>query len=135
MPNHKSKMTNPVWLCSVPLLIATLCPVLAAAEPLAQPGYISAEFNFETAPFPSCHASTLVETKSGLVAAWFGGKYEKHPSVGIWLSRHIDEKWTEPVEVATGEQPGGERLPCWNPVLFRPKDGPLMLFYKVGPSP
>lgn len=93
------------------------------------------EFIYETAPFPQCHASTIVETKDGLVAAWFGGTRERNPDVGIWLSRHEVGKWTAPVEVANGVQTDGSRHPCWNPVLFQPKTGPLLLFYKVGPSP
>ena len=93
------------------------------------------EFIYETAPFASCHASTIAETKDGLIAAWFGGSAEGEPDVGIWTSRHAGGKWTPPTEVATGEQPNGKRLPCWNPVLFQPKTGPLLLFYKVGPSP
>ena len=44
-------------------------------------------------------------------------------------------QWSVPVEVANGIQPDGKRLPCWNPVLFQPTGGPLVLFYKVGPSP
>ena len=39
------------------------------------------------------------------------------------------------VEVATGVQTDGTRHPTWNPVLFQPEDGPLMLYYKVGPNP
>jgi predicted neuraminidase len=94
------------------------------------------EFIFETAPFPSCHASTIVQTKGGLVAAFFGGTHERAPDVGIWVSRHTDAGWSPVVEVADGVQPNGQpRLPCWNPVLFQPKRGPLMLFYKIGPSP
>lgn len=105
------------------------------ADAAAQPGFMEQEFIFTSAPFPSCHASTIVETKSGLVAAWFGGTRERHPDVGIWLSRHERGQWTAPREVANGLQAGGPRLPCWNPVLFQPKGGPLLLFYKIGPSP
>ena len=96
---------------------------------------VKAEFIFERAPFPSCHASTIVEAKGGLVAAWFGGTREKSPDVGIWVSRHDKNGWSKVAEVANGIQPTGERYPCWNPVLFQPTRGPLLLFYKVGPSP
>lgn len=101
----------------------------------AKSSIIKSEFLYETAPFPSCHASTIVETKQGLVAAWFGGTAEKNPDVGIWLAHHKDGKWTAPVEVANGVESADKRYPCWNPVLFQPKTGPLLLFYKVGPSP
>ena len=119
-------------LFSLSLLVAASVVETAYA---AAPGVLSSEFIYETAPFPQCHASTIVQAKDGLVAAWFGGTREKHPDVGIWVARHEAGKWTAPVEVANGVQPDGKRHPCWNPVLFRPKTGPLMLFYKVGPSP
>ena len=92
------------------------------------------EFIFDEAPFPSCHASTIESTDSGLVAAWFGGTHERHPDVGIWVSRRSPSGWSTPKEVATG-QVDGTRLPTWNPVLFQPDGGPLLLFYKVGPTP
>ena len=102
----------------------------------AVPAVLKSEFIYETAPFPSCHASTIVETTGGgLVTAWFGGTAEKNPDVGIWVARLEGGQWTAPVEVANGVQPDGKRHPTWNPVLFQPKTGPLLLFYKVGPSP
>jgi len=92
-------------------------------------------YALEGRPTPQCHASTLAETPAGLVAAWFAGKHEKNPDVGIWVSRQVKGKWTPPAEVANGVQSAARRHPCWNPVLFQPASGPLMLFYKVGPSP
>src|SRR5208282_6535231 len=70
----------------------------------AKPGIVNVEFIFEKAAFPQCHASTLVETKEGLVAAWFGGTREKNPDVGIWVSRRAGNTWTAPVQVADGKQ-------------------------------
>ena len=117
-------------------LLLGICSAPArAADVTSQPGYMKSELIYETAPFPSCHASTIVETKAGLVAAWFGGTAEKNPDVGIWLSRQVDGKWTAPVEVANGVQSQEKRFPTWNPVLFQPKTGPLLLFFKVGPTP
>jgi predicted neuraminidase len=102
---------------------------------VSQPGLLKSEFIYETAPFPQCHASTIAETKGGLVAAWFGGTRERNPDVGIWSSRLDAGRWTAPVELANGVGFATNRFPCWNPVLFQPKAGPLLLFYKVGPSP
>jgi len=117
------------------LLLSLLAMPAFAADLTQQPGYVHGEFIYETAPFPSCHATTLVETKDGIRAAWFGGTAEGKPDVTIWSSHLANGKWSEPVEVANGKQPDGTQHPCWNPVLFQPKGGPLMLFYKVGPSP
>jgi predicted neuraminidase len=117
-------------------LLAGLALIAAPVGPRGQVTGVSAtEFIYETASFPSCHASTIVETDRGLVAAWFGGTAERNPDVGIWVSRREDGRWTTPVEVANGVQTPGLRHPTWNPVLFQPRSGPLLLFYKVGPSP
>src|SRR5262249_32503178 len=128
------------------LLVAASGAALAAAQQSAAPrderpvtalsrAISKTEFVFETAPFASAHASTIVETSEGLVAAWFGGTREGASDVAIWVSRHAQGKWIAPIEVATGLQPDGVRYPCWNPVLFKASDTSLLLFYKVGPSP
>lgn len=93
------------------------------------------EFIFEEAPFPYCHTSTIEETPDGLIAAWCGGTREMHEDVEIWVSRKVGDRWATPVSVADGIQHIDKRYPCWNPVLYRVPDGPLMLFYKVGPFP
>jgi len=114
-------------------LLLAAATAVGAAE--AQGAIVSSGFVFERAPFRSAHASTIVETREGLLAAWFGGTEEGHPDVGIWASRNDGAGWSPPVEVADGLRPDATRHPCWNPVLFQPSRGPLLLFYKVGPNP
>ena len=114
-------------------LAVSLLAALQAAS--THPAVRRWEFIYTSASFPSAHASTIAETRDGLVAAWFGGSREGAADVDIWLSRMVDGKWTAPVSVANGVQPDGTRHPCWNPVLAPWPDGTLRLFYKVGPSP
>jgi len=91
-------------------------------------------YNASDVQFPSCHASTLVETPEGLVAAWFGGTEERAPDVCIYTSLNRNGKWSKPAMAADGVHEG-KQYPCWNPVLFRRDNGDIILYYKVGPTP
>ena len=118
-------------------LIACLMLFCLALTGVAQKrwkkGILKDEFIFEQTSFPSSHASTIAETPNGLVAAWFGGTREGHPDVCIWMSRLVNDKWTEPVKIADGIQNDTLRYACYNPVLYQVPNGELILFYKVGP--
>ena len=100
-----------------------------------QDAIVKSEFIYkaEDVRFPSCHASTIVETNNGLIAAWFGGTAEKNPDVGIWISRFENGKWSIPVEVTNGIQHKTLRYPTWNPVLFN-TGKEIQLYYKEGPN-
>jgi alpha-L-fucosidase len=100
-----------------------------------KPVIVHSEIIKEPASVLSAHASTIVETNDGLLAAWFGGTYERHPDVCIYTSEFKDGKWSDPVMVADGVQNESLRYPCWNPVLFKRENGDLILYFKVGPSP
>ena len=127
-------------------LILLVLPVLGCGQPNnklpdvikpGDPGFVRSEliYPLSNKPTAECHASTIVELSDGLMAAWFGGSHEKNPDVGIWTSINKRGAWSKPLQVATGFQNDTLRYPCWNPVLFKPTNRPLMLFYKVGPSP
>ncbi len=110
----------------------------ADANPASHEAILGARliFPLENPPTPGCHASTIVETRDGqIVAAWFAGADEGEDDVGIWVSRWENDAWSRPVEVANGVMSPQKRFPCWNPVLFQPRQGPLVLFFKVGPTP
>ena len=128
------------WIILSAFVLAVGCGAVAGAADKTTPAQavVQAElvYPLEGRPTPSCHASTIVEAKNGqLVVAWFGGKQEGANDVGIWSSRLEGGRWSKPVEVANGVETPEKRFPCWNPVLFQPRQGPVSLFFKVGPSP
>jgi predicted neuraminidase len=122
-------------LATVSLALVVMLSAGCASIGSPSQGIVKSQSIFESAPFPSCHASTIEETREGLIAAFFGGTHERHPDVCIYVSRMENGRWTPPMEVADGTGFSTNRLPTWNPVLFQPRNGSLMLFYKVGPSP
>src|SRR5690606_10303102 len=134
-----------VWLCGAFLFTGCITSKKNTVNqnslpPISHPGegaYLHGEliYPLNNRPTPQVHASTIVETPSGMVSAFFSGTHENNPDVGIRVSRLVNGEWTWPEEVANGIESPTKRYPCWNPVLFLPKGGPLMLFYKVGPSP
>ncbi|MGA2262024.1 MAG: sialidase family protein [Acidobacteriota bacterium] len=92
---------------------------------------IQSEFIFDSAPFASCHASTIAELRNGdLLAAWFGGSAESRPDVAIWAARHVGDRWSTPYELAREPE-----IAAYNPVLFFTKDERLWLYFKFGPGP
>lgn len=117
-----------------PFLVLLGTSLALSAAP--QPALIHSELINADADYPESHASTIVETTSGtLIAAWFGGTKERNPDVCIYTARFENGHWSAGGRVADGVQADGTRHPTWNPVLFAPRDAPLQLFYKVGPSP
>ncbi len=114
-------------------LIPLLVLIVSALISFANAAPTSQEFIFTSAPFPSAHASTIVELPNGdLLAAWFGGTAEGAPDTAIWASRLTakqDNQWSAPYLLV--REPN---VPCWNPVLFHSADGKLWLYYKFGPN-
>ncbi len=90
------------------------------------------EFIDNNLSIPSVHSPTIAETPKGLIVAFFGGEYEGHSDVGIFVSRLEDNKWTKPTLVVDGHIDENQKKACYNPVLYQVPDGELILFYKIG---
>lgn len=90
----------------------------------------SKEFVCGKLPTRNCHASTVLPMEDGrVVTAWFGGTKEKNPDVDIWYCLRDERGFGKPVRISYSKH-----LPHWNPVLFRRKNGDIILYFKVGRS-
>jgi hypothetical protein len=85
----------------------------------SHPALLQQQLLFEHAPFQACHAATISADHSRLNAAWFGGSSEGNADVDIWGAHDLGSGWSTPQRISKDPQP------AWNPVLFRPADGPL----------
>lgn len=91
------------------------------------------------------HASTVLATAGGALAAWFGGTREGTPDNKIWFARRARPStgsgsgsgsgsggWSQPEVLAEAEREGDPEGAHWNPVLCVGPDGAIWLFYKRG---
>src|SRR5690606_16633768 len=86
-------------------------------------------------PTKAFHASSILQIGDGdFLSAWFGGEYEGHEEVGIYLAHYGNGKWKPGVLTARAEKIDGKTYPCWNPVLIKSEET-IFLYYKVGPNP
>lgn len=78
--------------------------------------------------FSSCHAATLCQLEGDeFLASWFAGSREGGDDVAIWISKRRNRKWSTPVKAVKIN-----RNPHWNPVLFSPEKGRVLLYFKTG---
>ncbi|MBQ3289625.1 MAG: exo-alpha-sialidase [Kiritimatiellae bacterium] len=106
------------------ILLAAFAASLARAE------YASDVQEF-CSPFVDgqVHASTVLPLKGQgeYLVCWFQGTKEGEPDVAIWGSRRIGGTWEKTRQIAKVRDAAH-----WNPVLFRGRDGRIVLFFKVG---
>ncbi len=88
------------WICWLGAL--SVVNLLGQGGLSTQPGYVSAEFIVDNPSHASSHASTIIDTRDGLMAAWFGGTQERALDVSIFIAHRDTAGWSAPMEVADG---------------------------------
>jgi predicted neuraminidase len=120
-------------LTIVLLFCSSLAMISCSKYPSRSNRYIVVkEFVASKIPTQMVHASTIAECSDGsIVVAYYGGSVEGNNDCSIWISKKNGDTWSKPEMVADGVI-NGEKIACWNPVLFQIPNGELLLFYKVG---
>ena len=78
------------------------------------------------------YSPTIVQTADGLLVAWVGASQVDGPDACIYLARKQGNTWSVPQKVAsTIHAKTGIQKACSSPVLFKPANSSLMLFYRT----
>jgi len=123
-------------ISSIVLTVIAIAVTINETRAQAQWNIVKEELLFSSPPFNQCHASSLVEVTPGkFLVSWFAGSHEGKNDVVIWISTIDAQGISQPRQIADGIVSDTLRFPTWNPVLFKSREGKLLLFYKAGPNP
>jgi hypothetical protein len=91
------------------------CALLVSTVSLhaADPAILTTEFVYDTGPHSSIHATTIVETPTGLVTAWFGGTAGKK-SRRLHLGLASASRWQMDRRRRNGQRRATRRPPTSN---------------------
>jgi len=90
-------------------------------------------FEQDSGPWSGSHAPTIAQTTDGTIIAAWRRDIDRISNNEAWMSTFENGRWTLPRILATGSE-SGDDFTLENVVLFQPENGPLMLFYYVGPK-
>ena len=120
------------------LSLLLLWPLSVALGAAASPMFrVESEMNIfeqDSGPWTGGHAATIVQATDGTIIAAWRRDNDRVPNNEAWMSTFQEGRWTLPRIIATGSE-SGDDYTLENPVLFQPKNGPLMLFYYTGLRP
>lgn len=78
------------------------------------------------------YSPTIVQTTEGLLLAWIGASTIRGTDASVFLSQKRQGAWSLPKRVASSIDVKTQvQTPCERPVLFKPVNGKLLLFYKT----
>ena len=128
---------------SLTMLYLTGTGVLAGADEIPAPavpgeGALRSAgliYPLDDKPTPQCHASTMSKRRDGLVAAWFGGSMRR---IRTWESGWrgtMGEDGRKPARWPAGGRERRKSMRAGIRFSSNRRRAPLLLFYKVGPSP
>lgn len=86
----------------------------------------------EHSPSAYNYSATIVQTTQGLLVGWIGASAVNGTDASVYISDQRRNEWSLPRRIASSIDIKTQiQTPCERPVLFKPINGKLLLFYKA----